>query len=150
MSEANITPARSEDADAVVELWTACGLTRPWNDPHQDFQFALQGATSTVLQLRSGSELLGAVMVGHDGHRGAVYYLGVSPDRRQSGFGRRLMSEAEQWLRDRGVWKLNLLVRDTNAATLAFYERLGYGDQSCIAMGKRLDGRDDRRPQEER
>jgi hypothetical protein len=24
------------DEDAVVALWEACGLTRPWNDPRRD------------------------------------------------------------------------------------------------------------------
>ena len=24
------------DETAVVDLWQACGLTRPWNDPHKD------------------------------------------------------------------------------------------------------------------
>ncbi|MGZ4678068.1 MAG: GNAT family acetyltransferase, partial [Acidimicrobiia bacterium] len=27
---------RRADADAVVALWRACDLTRPWNDPHED------------------------------------------------------------------------------------------------------------------
>jgi hypothetical protein len=27
---------------------------------------------------------------------------------------------------------------------IAFYETLGYGDQDCIALGKRLDGQPDR------
>ena len=31
-----IRPFRAADEDAVVGLWLACGLTRPWNDPHQD------------------------------------------------------------------------------------------------------------------
>ena len=31
-----IRPFRPEDTDAVVALWTAAGLTRPWNDPRKD------------------------------------------------------------------------------------------------------------------
>ena len=31
-----IPPFRPEDTPDVVALWRACGLTRPWNDPHKD------------------------------------------------------------------------------------------------------------------
>jgi len=27
-----------EDTEAVVALWHAVGLTRPWNDPHRDIE----------------------------------------------------------------------------------------------------------------
>ena len=31
------------DVEAVVALWQACGLTRPWNDPYKDISFAREG-----------------------------------------------------------------------------------------------------------
>ena len=128
-----------EDRDAVVALWQTCGLTRPWNDPAADFDFALTGPASTVLTLRAGETVVGSAMIGHDGHRGGLYYLAVDPAHRGQGFGRRLMAEAENWLRSRGVPKLNLLVRRENVAVIGFYEALGYGDQDCVSLGKRLD-----------
>ena len=39
------------DVEAVVALWQACGLTRPWNDPYKDIAFARASACSTVLVL---------------------------------------------------------------------------------------------------
>ncbi|RYE03264.1 MAG: GNAT family N-acetyltransferase, partial [Sphingomonadales bacterium] len=44
-----IESARSSDREAVVALWRACGLTRPWNDPDADFALALATGASTVL-----------------------------------------------------------------------------------------------------
>jgi len=129
-----------EDRDAVIALWGICGLTRPWNDPTADFDFALAGPASTLLVLRAGGRIVGSAMVGHDGHRGALYYLAVDPAHRGKGFGRHLMACAESWLRTRRVPKLNLLVRKENAAVIGFYEALGYSDQNCISLGKRLDG----------
>ncbi len=29
-------PFRPDDTEAVVALWEACGLLRPWNDPRRD------------------------------------------------------------------------------------------------------------------
>ena len=126
------------DAPAVVELWHAAGLTRPWNDPHEDFRRALDGRTSTVLGLNEHGRLAGTAMVGHDGHRGWVYYLAVAPTHRRRGHGRALMAACEAWLQDRGVPKLNLMVRGTNASTIAFYEALGYGADDVLVMSKRL------------
>ena len=50
-------------------------------------------------------------MVGHDGHRGWVYYVAVDPVRRTQGHGRTIMNAAEDWLRRAGIAKLQLLVR---------------------------------------
>ena len=55
--------------------------------------------------------LVASVMVGHDGHRGWVYYVTVDPDRRCKDYGRAIMNAAEDWLRARGIEKLQLMVR---------------------------------------
>jgi ribosomal protein S18 acetylase RimI-like enzyme len=130
--------ASSEDRDAVIALWEACGLTRPWNDPIADFDFALRSATSVILVMRDGDCIVGAAMIGHDGHRGGLYYLVIHPARQSAGLGRRLMAGAENWLRERGVPKLNILVRKDNMVVIGFYEALGYTDQNYIGLGKRL------------
>ena len=132
--------AAPADRAAVIALWRTCGLTRPWNDPVADFDRALQGPSSTVLVLEEGTRLAGAAMIGHDGHRGALYYLAVDPARQRAGLGRRLMAEAEAWLKARAIPKLNLLVRMDNRAVLGFYEALGYADQACLCLGRRLEG----------
>ena len=93
-----IEDANAADAAAVVALWRACGLTRPWNDPDADFALALGNSTSTVLVARDDAALAGSVMVGFDGHRGWIYYLAVAPDRQRAGVGRALMAAAEAWL----------------------------------------------------
>ena len=50
-------------------------------------------------------------MVGHDGHRGWVYYVASDPEHRYKGYGRAIMDAAEDWLRARGIEKLQLMVR---------------------------------------
>ena len=81
-------------------------------------------------------------MVGHDGHRGWVYYVAVDPDHRTKGYGRVIMDAAEHWLRQRGIEKLMLLVRSDNAKVQAFYESLGYDEQERVIYAKWLDGRE--------
>lgn len=129
------------DADlvrATVALWETCGLTRPWNDPWTDLKRALDGPSSTVLVALDGPDLVGSVMVGHDGHRGWVYYLAVAPERQGRGLGRDLMGAAEEWLRSRGLPKIQFMIRADNGGVRAFYERLGYADQDVVVLGRRF------------
>ena len=65
------------------------------------------------------------MMVGYDGHRGSVNYLGVVPSERGTGLGRRMMERAEVLLLARGCPKVNLSVRADNVEAVAFYELLG-------------------------
>lgn len=133
-----IEAAKPDDREAVVALWRACGLTRPWNDPDGDFALALAAEASVVLVARSNGALAGSVMAGFDGHRGWVYYLAVSPDHRRAGLGRALMAAAEAWLRERGAPKIQLMVRGGNAEALGFYEALGLERQDVVTLGRFL------------
>ena len=136
----DVSALAAGDAAEAVDLWHRAGLTRPWNDPRADFDRAVAGCSSAVLGVRDGAgRLQGTAMVGHDGHRGWVYYLAVDPASRGSGLGRQLMAACELWLADRGLPKIQFMVRRDNADVLAFYERLGYQAQEVVVLGRRLD-----------
>jgi ribosomal protein S18 acetylase RimI-like enzyme len=136
-----ITPIADAEIADVVVLWQACGLTRPWNDPAADIALARKGSNATVLVGREGGSIVATVLVGHDGHRGWVYYLAVDPDHRGKGHGRVMMDAAERWLREAGIEKLQLLVRGDNTQVKSFYQSLGYSEQERIIFAKWLDGR---------
>ena len=138
-AELVIGPAVEVDVAAVVALWTRCGLIRPWNDPVDDIRIAYDSGHGAVLTAMRGDRLVGATMVGHDGHRGAIYYLATDPDARRGGIGRRLVAAAEDWCRARGVPKINLLVRKENSGVLAFYEAIGFRDTHCTSLYRTLD-----------
>jgi ribosomal protein S18 acetylase RimI-like enzyme len=133
-----------EDGDIaeVIALWQRCGSTRAWNDPAGDIALARKETNATVLLGRHDGALVASVLVGHDGHRGWVYYVTVDPDHRFKGYGRAVMTSAENWLRSRGIEKLQLMVRGDNAKVRAFYEQLGYYDQERVVFAKWLDGRE--------
>ena len=131
---------QAEDEESVVCLWKRCELTRDWNDPYKDIKFARDGVTSTVLVGIVEGRIVASVMAGHDGHRGVLYYLAVDPEFQKRGYGKAAVAAAEAWLRERGVWKINLMVRSENENTGRFYERLGYEVNPVTSFGKRLDG----------
>ena len=137
----SIRPAREVDEAAIVVLWRACGLVTSHNDPHADFRLARAGAASEVLVAEGESgRILGSVMVGHDGHRGWLYYVAVDPAERSRGIGRAVVRAAEAWLRGRHVRRALLLVRQSDSGAMVFYERLGFERPGVLAMGRWLDG----------
>ena len=137
-----ITAIEDGDIADVIALWQRCGSTREWNDPAGDIALARKETNATVLVGRNDGAVVASVLVGHDGHRGWVYYVTVDPDHRYKAYGREIMTAAENWLRARGIQKLQLRVRGDNLQVRAFYESLGYYDQERVTFAKWLDGRD--------
>jgi ribosomal protein S18 acetylase RimI-like enzyme len=134
-----VRTAVPEDEAAVVALWRTCDLVASYNDPGADFRFAIAGSSSAVLIAEDAAGcIFGSVMVGHDGHRGWLYYVAAAPDNRGQGTGRTMVDAGEQWLRDRAVPKVQLMVRTTNTTVVPFYEHLGYEDAPRIVMSKWL------------
>ena len=129
-----IRPFRTGDEAALVALWAACELVRPWNDIRR--KLALRD--DLLLVAPADGELVGSVMAGYEGHRGWINYLAVAPAHRRRGLGRQLMREAEERLAAVGCPKINLQVRAGNADVLAFYEAIGYRVDEVVSLGKRL------------
>jgi hypothetical protein len=64
------------DEAGVIALWQACGLTRPWNDPHRDIQRKL-GEQPELFLVATGSDgaLVGSAMVGFDRNPGLINFI---------------------------------------------------------------------------
>jgi ribosomal protein S18 acetylase RimI-like enzyme len=128
------------DFDRVVALWQACELTRPWNDPASDIEFCLRSENSILMVGIAGgeSQIVATAMVGHDGHRGWIYYVAVAPEHQEKGAGREMLAHAEAWLSQRGVPKAMLMIRETNRKVIGFYQRLGYAVEERVVMSRWL------------
>lgn len=154
MSNLEIRAARDRDIEDVVALWRAANLTVPHNDPYEDIRFCRESRHGAMLLGLVGGSLIASVLVGHDGHRGWVYYVAVHPEHRGQGHGQVMMAAAEAWLTARGVPKVQLMIRETNTGVRNFYERLGYLEEPRLVMSKRFVdhtgwerlGEDDTRP----
>ncbi len=134
-----VRPFETADEDAVVALWERCGLTRPWNDPRKDIRRKVRVRPDHFLVGVVDGEIAATVMVGYEGHRGWIQYLGVDPRRQRTGLGRAIVAEAERLLRAEGCPKINLQVRTSNSGAIEFYKRLGFALDDVVSMGKRLE-----------
>lgn len=133
-----IRPYQASDEDTVIALWNECGLTRPWNNPHRDIARKMTEQPELFLVVVDQQEVVATAMIGFDGHRGWVYYLAVAASHRHQSIGRKLMSEAEHLLMERGCPKISLMVRSSNASVIEFYRKLGYAQDDVVTLGRRL------------
>jgi len=137
-----ISEATAADDGAIVDLWTRCDLVRPWNDARADIARARASGCAVIYVGREAGDIVAAVMVGDDGHRGWFYYLAVDPAQQGRGHGRAMTEAGENWLKARGCEKVMLMVRPDNTAVHEFYKSAGYFEQPRALFAKWLDGRD--------
>ena len=135
----HLRPYRPEDEAAVVDLWQACHLAVPQNDPRRDIARKLRVNPEWLLVGEGGGKIVATCMVGYEGHRGWINYLAVAPEWQRGGYGRQMMAEAERLLRQAGCAKINLQVRASNTAVVDFYRRLNFKIDDVVSMGKRLE-----------
>ena len=127
------------DDGALIALWSACNLLKPWNDPKADIALARETATSEILIAEKEGAIIASVMAGFDGHRGWVYYVAVHPDARGIGAAKAVMAAAEDFLRGQGCTKVELMVRATNTPATGFYDSIGYEVEDRVLMAKWLE-----------
>lgn len=133
-----IRPYNKTDLDSVIQLWEACSLTRPWNNPSLDIQRKVAVADNLFLLAEMNELVVGSVMGGYDGHRGWINYLAVSPEQQKQGIARELMHTIEAKLLALGCPKINLQIRDDNNEAIGFYNAIGFTQDPVLSFGKRL------------
>jgi len=132
---------READFAEVRTLWQQVFPDDPpWNRAEEAVPAKLAIQPDLFLVASDGANVIGTIMAGYDGHRGWLYAVAVSESRRRAGVGSALVREAEIRLAALGCRKINLQIRATNIQVQAFYDRLGYGTEDRISMGKRLSG----------
>ena len=134
-----IRPFKEGDGEALVSLWNMCKLTVPWNDPYKDIARKLKVQAELLLVGYFEDKLIASVMAGYDGHRGWINYFAVHPDFQARGYGKQLMDNVENGLRELGCPKINLQIREENDKVFSYYQKLGFVEEKRINMGKRLE-----------
>ena len=134
-----IKPFKQGDEKALVSLWKMCKLTVPWNNPYKDIARKLKVQPELFLVGYLEDKLIASVMAGYDGHRGWINYFAVHPDFQAIGYGKHLMDNVENRLRELGCPKINLQIREENDKVFSYYQKLGFVEEKRINMGKRIE-----------
>jgi len=126
------------DRANVIQLWDACELTRPWNNPNNDIDRKVRFQPELFFVGTHNSDIIASAMAGYDGHRGSVFYLAVHPDAQNKNLGKQMMTHIETTLKSLGCPKINIVIRSTNLPVLKFYDTLSYSLDDVVSVGKRL------------
>jgi len=89
-----IRPYQNTDEAEVIQLWSACGLTVPHNDPVKDIKRKMAVQPDLFLVGVWEDRIISTLMAGYEGHRGWLNYLAVSPDMQQNGYARQMVAAA--------------------------------------------------------
>ena len=124
------------DRQALKRLWEVCGLSKSYNKPDDDIERALRFDNARLLVAELEGQVVGSAFVSHDARRGWIYYLAVLPDQQRQGIAKELLGVSESWIKELGLIKINLAVRQTNSAVKEFYYALGYELHDCDLLHK--------------
>jgi len=126
---------REGDRPQLMALWRgAFPNDPPRNEPNRMIDAKL-AVDDLIFVADESDRILGAAIAGYDGHRGWLYSVAVDESMRRKRVGSALIRHAVDVLRGFGCVKINLQVRSSNAAVVAFYESLGFEVEDRISMG---------------
>ncbi len=121
--------------EGVLALWRASeGIGLSDADSPHAFAAYLARNPGLSLVARHAEKLAGAVLCGHDGRRGYLHHLAVSPESRCQGIGRALVMECLARLRRQGIQRCHIFVFRENRGALAFWHRIGWSTRSDLTM----------------
>lgn len=142
MSNLVIREFQMKDYDALIALWEDAKLpSRPLGrDGRDDIERQLKEPTAIYLVAEMDGELVGAVLGTHDGRKGWINRLAVSPAHQKQGIARRLVEELEKRIYGLGIWIIACLIEDWNEESSQVFESLGYKAHPDIKyLSKRKD-----------
>ena len=120
---------KADDHERILALWQAAGLTtiRPQGrDSREAFEAQLAGGAQTLLGVEVDRQLVGVVMVTHDGRKGWINRLAVHPAHRRQGIARQLLAASEEALHANGIRIIAALIEGENPASQTLLEAAGY------------------------
>jgi ribosomal protein S18 acetylase RimI-like enzyme len=126
-----MTPA---DYDAVYALWDGTpgvGLNALDDSREGIARYLARNPTSCFVALEDGG-LAGVILAGHDGRRGVIYHMTVSPAQRRKGIGKALVDAALGALKAEGITKVLLVVMKSNDTGNKFWESIGFTEREDL------------------
>ncbi len=121
--------------EKVYQLWTSCeGVGLGDSDTEEQIDLFLNRNPGLSLVAMEGSDIVGAVLVGHDGRRGFIHHLAVSSDYRRKGIGKELVEQCLMGLKQQGILKSHIFLFNDNLSGLEFWKSIGWfkRDDICI------------------
>ena len=124
-----------DDYESIIELFESTpGVTCREVDSRKAIERYLLRNPSLSFIAEIGSEIAGCVMCGHDGRRGYLQHLVVSPKHRRERIGESLFRKCIEALAEIGIYKTHIFVFKTNSLGNTFWTNKGWQLRKDINM----------------
>jgi ribosomal protein S18 acetylase RimI-like enzyme len=135
-----IKPMEQADIAGAIKLWKqteGIGLDDDSDTPEKIAAYLKRNPESSFVAYK-GTELVGAVLSGHDGRRGYLHHLAVKKEYRKQGLGGELVNSCLKALKKIGIPKCNIFLFETNQAGRAFWLKSKWNARPDLAILQKL------------
>ena len=117
-----------DDYDAAIALWIAeeQAIEVCEGDSREEIAEYFKRNPGLSRVAEADGKIVGAVLCGHDGRRGWIYHLAVSPAYRGRGVGKLLIDDCVRGLTRAGLKRAIILVAGDNPGGREFWLRNGW------------------------
>lgn len=137
MSEIEYRVMTDSDINSVLSFWKNIDGVHLHSNGEETYdaisRYLLRNPDLSFVAV-CGQEIVGAVMCGHDGRRGYLNHLGVSPEYRRKGIASKLLDRVEKELKKLGIKKEALFVLCENTSAREFYEHIGWKEENIVKV----------------
>ena len=124
-----------DDHAAALQLWEASeGVGLSDADSFENIARFLERNPGLSFVATEGERVVATILCGHDGRRGLIHHLVVSPTHRRKGIGRQLVERALAALNDAQIQKCHLLVFRENREGIAFWQGIGGEERVLLTL----------------
>jgi putative acetyltransferase len=124
-----------DDFDEVHRLWDKTeGVGLNESDSNPKIRAYLKRNPGMSFVARRGTEIVGAVLCGHDGRRGYLQHLTVAKMHRRNGIGRDLVAACFSKLAETGILKCNIFVYADNGEGKLFWKHQGWVERKDLLL----------------
>ncbi len=117
-----------EDYDQIYDLWMSIhgfGI-RSIDDSREGVsRFLKRNPTTSVVAVVS-TEIVGAILCGHDGRRGCLYHVCVREDYRKHGIGKAMVVACMRALQKERINKVSIIAFKSNSVGNEFWKDAGW------------------------
>ena len=117
-----------EDYDQVNGLWMSIhgfGIRSIDDSMEGGSRFLKRNPTTSVVAV-VGTEIVGAILCGHDGRRGCLYHVCVREDYRKHGIGKAMVVACMRALQKEQINKVSIIAFKSNSVGNEFWKDAGW------------------------
>jgi N-acetylglutamate synthase len=131
----NIREMKMDDYDFVVALYQKTpGIAFREADSKDAIKRYLNRNPGLSFVAVVDEEIIGCVMCGHDGRRGYLQHLVVTPEYQRQGIGEKLVMHGIEALKSIGIYKTHIFVLKNNRSARNFWLKRGWRSRKDINL----------------